>query len=693
MSELAESVLLLPTAAPKTPAGSLDDLSWPALGSLPPKSGSSSGGKGSLKNTPQKPAEVSDKPLGLNEALSSSASVASHELPLLSPISPIDILYQNPLAASVTAANDRSANKIEEAVAAKEASKDRFRAFRAAFPASGTSDTASRTSGGDLGSVGDLPKTPPVFSKPFLEKPKIAPDDPETYHDGSKISKRFTRLALDPSRAAKSVVSGNADLASRVLPGNPASFRPATKPPVSFSVPSKPALGKIPPERSQWVPKEPYVPSAGLAFLPSQHQEHCRRTGGSFCIMVAGAAGTGKSTFLDTLFHTTLNPPEDDQKDVRVNRYLLVEDGFPLKLTCVDTPDYGITLDNHLAWLPLTRFLDEQFRSYVFQSEQPDRSARVDLRVHVCLYFLSPSEGALTPLDIESMRELSKRVNFIPVIGKCDALNKDEVDDLKKSIRDTLQREEIQICRLIADTALAKKINDTAPFAVMGSNAIFENTAGKKVRGRKYRWGLAEVENEEHCDFLALRLVLVEDHMLDLIASTEAHYDLFRLECLAARAKLVPAAESSESKEELHGVFEGIGYAQFLRYHKIPFQSVEYLPEDDPLLMFKKMEFKKAFLKKVQSQEQRFHEWKRALVEKQDELNEDLAQFEKRLVQLQEETNTFFDTQSLTQELHTSSVSDEESEFEYFATTGRDTRLYRRPVSSSLSEVASFAAL
>ena len=36
---------------------------------------------------------------------------------------------------------------------------------------------------------------------------------------------------------------------------------------------------------------------------------------------------------------------------------------------------------------------------------------------------------------------------------------------------------------------------------------------GRKVRGRKYPWGVVEVENVEHCDFIALRNLLIRTHM------------------------------------------------------------------------------------------------------------------------------------------------------------------------------------
>ena len=46
------------------------------------------------------------------------------------------------------------------------------------------------------------------------------------------------------------------------------------------------------------------------------------------------------------------------------------------------------------------------------------------------------------------------------------------------------------------------------PFAVVGSTQIIV-VGGRKVRGRMYPWGVVEVENPEHSDFIKLRTMLM----------------------------------------------------------------------------------------------------------------------------------------------------------------------------------------
>ena len=51
-------------------------------------------------------------------------------------------------------------------------------------------------------------------------------------------------------------------------------------------------------------------------------------------------------------------------------------------------------------------------------------------------------------------------------------------------------------------------IQEAVPFAVVGSNQVIE-VRGRKVRGRMYPWGVVEVENPDHCDFIKLRTMLM----------------------------------------------------------------------------------------------------------------------------------------------------------------------------------------
>lgn len=84
------------------------------------------------------------------------------------------------------------------------------------------------------------------------------------------------------------------------------------------------------------------------------------------------------------------------------------------------------------------------------------------------------------------------------------------------------------------DNALNESIQDLIPFAVVGSEQTIV-VDGKTVRGRQNRWGVINVENENHCEFIHLRNFLTRTHLQDLIETTSMiHYESFRSKQLLA---------------------------------------------------------------------------------------------------------------------------------------------------------------
>lgn len=71
------------------------------------------------------------------------------------------------------------------------------------------------------------------------------------------------------------------------------------------------------------------------------------------------------------------------------------------------------------------------------------------------------------------------------------------------------------------------------PFAVVGADSIVQSPDGRQVRGRSYPWGVIEVDNEDHCDFVKLRQMLVRTHMEELREHTnDVLYENYRTEKL-----------------------------------------------------------------------------------------------------------------------------------------------------------------
>ncbi|VDM68332.1 unnamed protein product [Strongylus vulgaris] len=146
---------------------------------------------------------------------------------------------------------------------------------------------------------------------------------------------------------------------------------------------------------------------------------------------------------------------------------------------------------------------------------------------------------SLKALDLVTLRELAKRVNVIPVIAKSDTTCKDELIRFKNKIISELRSHKIEIYQFPTDDETVAQanadMNNAVPFAVVGSVDFVKKENGMRVRARRYPWGIVEVENEQHCDFVKLREALIRTNVDSLRERTHnILYENYRRERLRA---------------------------------------------------------------------------------------------------------------------------------------------------------------
>ena len=79
-------------------------------------------------------------------------------------------------------------------------------------------------------------------------------------------------------------------------------------------------------------------------------------------------------------------------------------------------------------------------------------------------------------------------MNIIPVIAKADTLTPEELISFKKEILSQIESAKIGIYQFPQEA----EVNAGLPFAVVGSNCVLD-IDGKKIRGRRYPWGIVDV--------------------------------------------------------------------------------------------------------------------------------------------------------------------------------------------------------
>nr|XP_033816514.1 septin-9 isoform X2 [Geotrypetes seraphini] len=286
----------------------------------------------------------------------------------------------------------------------------------------------------------------------------------------------------------------------------------------------------------------------GIDAILEQMRRKAMKQGFELNIMVVGQSGLGKSTLINTLFKSKVSrksvQPTSEERipktiEIKSITHDIEEKGVRMKLTVIDTPGFGDHINNENCWQPIMKFINDQYEKYLQEEININRKKRIpDSRVHCCIYFIPATGHALRPLDIEFMRRLSKVVNIVPVIAKADTLTLDERDYFKQRIRADLLSNGIDVYPQkefdedADDQLVNEKIREMIPFAVVGSDQEYQ-VNGRRILGRKTKWGTIEVENTGHCEFAFLRDLLIRTHMQNIKDITSSiHFEAYRVKRL-----------------------------------------------------------------------------------------------------------------------------------------------------------------
>jgi len=361
----------------------------------------------------------------------------------------------------------------------------------------------------------------------------------------------------------------------------------------------------------------------GFDSLPDQLVNKSLQNGFCFNILSIGETGIGKSTLCDSMFNTNFEstPESHREKEVRLkaHSYELQESNVNLRLTLVDTVGYGDQINKEDSFKAIVDYIDNQFEAYLQEELKIQRNLNAyhDSRIHVCLYFVTPSGHGLKSIDLVCMKKLDQKVNIIPIIAKADTINKAELSKFKSKILNELKSNGVSIYQFpTEDETVAdvnREMNNSLPFAVVGSNE-FVKVGTKNVRARQYPWGVVQVENENHCDFKHLREMLIRTNMEDLRDQTQLkHYELYRKE----RLKQMGFSESDSN-----------GTASFAETYTMRRESHRKCLEG------REEEMRQKFVLRVKEKEAELKEAERELHSRFDKLKSSMAE-ERRQVEEQ----------------------------------------------------------
>nr|XP_042121610.1 septin-10 isoform X6 [Peromyscus maniculatus bairdii] len=327
----------------------------------------------------------------------------------------------------------------------------------------------------------------------------------------------------------------------------------------------------------------------GFESLPDQLVDRSIQQGFCFNILCVGETGIGKSTLINTLFNTNFEELESSHfcpcVRLRAETYELQESNVRLKLTIVNTVGFGDQINKEESYQPIVDYIDDQFEAYL-QEELKIKRALFnyhDSRIHVCLYFIAPTGHSLRTLDLLTMKSLDSKGHL--------------------------------------------------PFAVVGSMDEIQ-VGNKMVKARQYPWGIVQVENENHCDFVKLREMLICTNMEDLREQTHTrHYELYR------RCKLEGMGFADVGPEKKPLSMLSTGLQETYEAKRLEFYGERQRKEEEMKQMFvQRVKEKEAILKEAERELQakfehlkRIHQQERIkLEEKRRNLEEESIAFCKK---------------------------------------------------------------
>lgn len=109
----------------------------------------------------------------------------------------------------------------------------------------------------------------------------------------------------------------------------------------------------------------------GFATLPEQVHRKSVKRGFDFTLLVAGETGLGKSTLINSLFLGDLyknrvipSVAERLERTTQIEKKQMEieERGVKLRLTIVDTPGFGDSINSEESWRTVISYIDEQVK-------------------------------------------------------------------------------------------------------------------------------------------------------------------------------------------------------------------------------------------------------------------------------------------------------------------------------------------
>lgn len=305
---------------------------------------------------------------------------------------------------------------------------------------------------------------------------------------------------------------------------------------------------------------------SGLVMLKKKYHEKFEElTKVQFNVIVVGASSLGKSTFIDAFLNTRYHVTPvimSSTEEIVKKQVIKICDQIQFKINLIDTPGYGSNKSLDQWYSSIKRYIEERFREHKIEKVKAKKLKKnkepiEDRRVHAILYFLSGPR--VSDDDLRYMKKLQKYGNLIPIIAKGDSYSQEEILETKKkffqkanqkgieffNFNEALQDDPLKLSELMHGN-----FGPCPPFVIISSLKKIEVSPGKFIYGREFPWGLCNIENPQHSDFMLLRTLLGGYICHEAIEQTNFYYKNY----------LAKLKEKQKSKQGLADATKKIGF-------------------------------------------------------------------------------------------------------------------------------------
>ncbi|EAS04011.2 septin protein (macronuclear) [Tetrahymena thermophila SB210] len=264
----------------------------------------------------------------------------------------------------------------------------------------------------------------------------------------------------------------------------------------------------------------------------------------SLNIIVIGKTGIGKSTFIEAFLNEKFEKLNNEIRpttiDIIEKKAVRKENGITLNLNMIDTPGYDA--DTQIAqWQQkIIGYITSKFEKFKqVKKEQDNKDASKqqeiqDQRVHGCLYFLCGPR--INKVDLDNLKKLQEYVSIIPILARGDSYTPEEVKQYKKQLRNDADQNKIfffdpqevfQDQPEKLNKLLKSPFGSVPPFLIISSIKQIQKSENQVFYGREYKWGICDIKNPEHSDFMLLYTSLIGYFSTKLIKLADVYQNSY----------------------------------------------------------------------------------------------------------------------------------------------------------------------